>query len=153
MQTLKDVVLILAAITTAAAGGVYLGFSAMVMPALHGDPLATGVMNRINVRATRSVFMLVFVGSALTCLAAGLLVLGSLPGVDALLAIAGAAAGLVGFVITAAVNVPLNNRLAPASATDASAFASFEGGWRRANAARGWTSIAGAAALAAALVV
>jgi uncharacterized membrane protein len=142
-----------AALTTAAAGGVYLGFSSMVMPALRSargsDAVAT--MNRINVRAVRSTFMVAFVGSALTCLGTGIVVLGALPRADAILALIGAVLGLVAFVVTAAVNVPLNNRLA--TTTDGSTFTAFEQRWRRGNAVRGASSLLGAASLIASLAV
>ncbi|WP_348788118.1 anthrone oxygenase family protein [Leifsonia sp. NPDC080035] len=156
MQTATTIVIAIAALTTAAAGGVYLGFSAMVMPALarsrDASAASAATMNRINVRAPRSSFMLAFLGSALACLASGVLVLGRLPALDAVLALAGALLGVAGFLITAGVNVPLNNRLA-AAGDDAAAFAAFEGPWRRANAARGAASLLGAASLVAAIAV
>ena len=55
-------------------------------------------------------------------------------------------------VITAAVNVPLNNRLAQAAPGDGAAFAAFAKPWRRANSARGAVSLAGAAGLMSALL-
>lgn len=152
MQTATTVFVLLAALATAVAGGVYLGFSAMVMPALRESSGAAETMNRIDVRAPRSLFMLPFLGSAATCLVAGILVFGRLPELDAVLVLVGAAAGIAGFLITSAVNVPLNNRLAQ-SAADAAAYTAFEGRWRSANALRGWVSVGGAAALTAALAV
>lgn len=151
MPPLTVAAVLLAAMATAAVGGVYLGFSAMVMPALHGRRDAAAVMNLINVRAPRSAFMIAFLASPIACLVSGFLVLAELPGVGGILALAGAAAGVVGFAITAAVNVPLNNQLATAGADDA-AFAAFEGRWRRANAVRAAVSFVGAALLAAGLV-
>ena len=153
MTDLNAVVVGVAAFTTAVAGGVYLGFSTMVMPALReaSGADAVGTMNRINVRAVRSVFMVAFVGSLLSGVLAGILLLGSLPGADAWLALAGAALAVVAFLITAGVNVPLNNRLA--STSDASAFAAFERRWSRANTARGTVSLLGAASFIGALVV
>lgn len=155
MQTATTILIAIAALTTAAAGGVYLGFSALVMPALarsRDGAGAAAAMNRINVLAPRSSFLLAFLGSALACVAAGVLVLGRLPALDALLALLGAVLGVAGFAITAAVNIPLNNRLA-ASGDDAAAFAAFERPWRRANSARGAVSLVGAASLVAALAV
>jgi len=152
VPTLTIVVVLLAAVLTAAVGGVYLGFSAMVMPALHGQRDAAAVMNQINLRAPRSSFMLVFLGSPVACLAAGILLVGQLPGLPAILALVGAVAGLVGFAVTAAVNVPLNNQLA-ATDSDPEGFATFEGRWRRANSVRGWISLLGAAMLAAGVVI
>ncbi|WP_314149646.1 anthrone oxygenase family protein [uncultured Leifsonia sp.] len=155
MQTATTILIAIAALTTAAAGGVYLGFSALVMPALarsRDGAGAAAAMNRINVLAPRSSFLIAFLGSALACVAAGVLVLGRLPALDALLALLGAVLGVAGFAITVAVNIPLNNRLA-ASGDDAAAFAAFERPWRRANSARGAVSLVGAASLVAALAV
>ncbi|MFF1573081.1 DUF1772 domain-containing protein [Leifsonia sp. NPDC058292] len=143
----------LAALTTATAGGVYLGFTSMVMPALRESPEAESVatMNRINVRAVRSTFMIAFVGSALTCLAVAIVVTPALPRLDALFALLGAALGFIAFVVTAAVNVPLNNRLA--ATKDGRGFADFERRWRRGNSVRGAVSLLGAASLITSLVV
>lgn len=153
MDTITTLVVLLATLTTAATGGAYLAFSAMVMPALHQLPAATETMNRINRRAPRSSFIAVFLGSAALCAVAIVLVFGRLPAPEAVLALAGGIAGVAGFVLTATVNVPLNNHLAAAAGTDASAFSAFEARWRRANTARCVLSLAGAAALGAALVV
>lgn len=152
MQTATAIWIVLAALSTAVVGGVYLGFSAMVIPALGGDDRSAGVMKRINVLAPRSPFILAFAVSAVACAVTIVLVLvdlmtGAAPAWAAVTAVAGAVLGLAAFVITIAVNVPLNNRLAEAESTDADAFAAFEEPWRRANSARGAASLAGAAAL------
>jgi uncharacterized membrane protein len=149
MQPVTTVVILLAALTTAVTGGVYVAFSAMVMPSLRDSPDATGTMNRINVRAPRSFFKVAFFGSLLTCLAGGVLVLGELPEPDAVLALVGAVAGVAGFVVTVAVNIPLNNRLAAGTV----AYPAFAARWRRANAWRGLFSLVGATALATALAI
>jgi uncharacterized membrane protein len=99
----------------------------------------------------RSTFMVAFIGSALTCLAAAVLVLSALPRLDAVLALLGSVLGLVAFVVTAAVNVPLNNRLA--ATNDGAAFADVEQRWRRGNSVRGAASLLGAASLIASLAV
>jgi len=151
MRTVETVVALLAVVTTAGAGGVYLGFSAMVMPALHGSRAAADTMNSINERATRSAFMIVFLGSLVTCVIAGALAVFRLPQPSAALVLTGAVGGFVAFVITAAVNVPLNNRLAGESTGDA--YTRFEGDWRRANAWRGVISLAGALLMGAGLAV
>lgn len=157
MQTATAIWIVIAALSTAIVGGVYLGFSAMVMPAFDGDARSTGVMNRINVLAPRSPFILAFFASAIACGVSIVLVLvdlmaGTAAGWAAVIAVAGAVLGLAGFVITAAINVPLNNRLAQSAPGDAAAYAEFQRPWRRANSARGAVSLAGAAALMAALL-
>ncbi|KRC49772.1 hypothetical protein ASE16_13880 [Leifsonia sp. Root227] len=142
----------IAALTTAAAGGVYLGFSTMVMPALRGaDPRdATGTMNRINVFAVRSAFMVVFLGSALASVVAVFAAFPGLPSMEAVLAIVGGVLGVAAFLVTAAVNVPLNNRLA--ADRDGAGYAAFERRWSRANTARGTLSLLGAVSFIGALV-
>lgn len=157
MQTATAIWIILAALSTAVVGGVYLGFSALVMPALDGVARPTGVMKRINELAPRSPFILAFAVSAVACGTSIVLVLldlitGAVAAWAAVIGVAGAVLGLAGFVITAAVNVPLNNRLAEAAATDEAAFAAFQRPWRRANSARGAVSLAGAAALMTSLL-
>jgi uncharacterized membrane protein len=152
MQTATAIWIVLAAFSTAVVGGVYLGFSTMVMPAFGGDARSTGMMRRINARAPRSPFILVFAVSAIACAVTIVVVLvdlmtGAAPAWAAVTAVAGAVLGLAGFVITAAVNVPLNTHLAEAAPADAAAFAAFDKPWRRANSARGAVSLAGAAAL------
>jgi uncharacterized membrane protein len=153
MADLTGIVVGVAALTTAAAGGVYLGFSTMVMPALReaAPDEAVGTMNRINVFAVRSVFMVAFLGSVLASVLAAILVLGSFPGLDAVLTLAGAVLAIVAFLVTAAVNVPLNNRLA--ATTEGRAYAGFEQRWTRANTLRGTLSLLGAASFIGALVV
>ncbi|WP_295121522.1 anthrone oxygenase family protein [uncultured Leifsonia sp.] len=157
MQTATAIWIILAALSTAVVGGVYLGFSVLVMPALDGDARPTGVMKRINALAPRSPFMLAFTVSALSCGTSIVLVLldlitGAVAAWAAVIGVAGAVLGLAGFVITAAINVPLNNRLAEAAANDEAAFAAFQRPWRRANSTRGAASLAGAAALLTSLL-
>ncbi len=102
-------------------GGTLFGFSAFVLPALRRLPTAEAVaaMQAINVQAPRSVLMLPLVGSALGSVAIVVLavVRSDTPNRGWLLA--GAAAGLLTFVITAVYHVPHNDafaRLDPACA-------------------------------------
>ncbi|OJX77113.1 anthrone oxygenase family protein [Leifsonia sp. 71-9] len=150
MDAATSIVTGLAALATAVAGGVYVGFSAMVMPALGDTPPAeaASVMNRINVRAPRSSFLLFFLASPVLAVVAAVLTLGRLPEADAVLALVGAVLAVAAFLITGAVNVPLNNRLA----RDGD-YAAFAQRWRRANGLRGLVSLAGGAALIGALAV
>ncbi|MFF2052211.1 anthrone oxygenase family protein [Leifsonia sp. NPDC058194] len=150
MDAATSIVTVLAALATAAVGGVYLGFGAMVMPALGDSPRADAadVMNRINVRAPRSSFVLAFLASPVLAIVAVVLSLGRLPGADALLILIGAVLAVAGFLITGAVNVPLNNRLA----RDGD-YAAFERRWRRSNGLRGAVSLLGGALLIGALAV
>jgi uncharacterized membrane protein len=97
-----------AGIGAAIIGGVFLVFSVAIMPAFarlapeHG----TAVMQAINVTIVRSMFMVVAVGTVLAGIGAAVL--------DPT-AWLGTALYLLGAVgVTAAFNVPLNNRLATA---------------------------------------
>jgi uncharacterized membrane protein len=89
-------------------GGVFFVFSVAIMPAFarlspeHG----VAVMRAVNVTIVRAPFMIVFVGTALACVAEVVLA----PTAPA--AWIGAALYLLGgFGVTVVVNVPLNNRL------------------------------------------
>jgi uncharacterized membrane protein len=105
-------VLWIATIGSGLLGGLYLAFSVAVMPALAQRPQAeaTAVMQEVNRVIVNPVFGLLFAGTALACLltAGSPLVVGGAAGGWR---IAGGGVGLLGFVSTAAVNIPLNNRL------------------------------------------
>lgn len=87
-------------------GGIYLAFSVAVLPGLRRRPPgeATATMREVNRAILNPVFGLLFGGTALAC--AALLVTAVLAGDP--LRIAGALAGLAGFVVTASVNIPIN---------------------------------------------
>ena len=102
---------------SAVAGGVYLAFSVMVMPALRRRPAdeAITAMVRINEKAVRAPFMALFFGTAAAC--AAITVAAAVdPQTQHPLRVAGAAAYLAGWASTMVVNVPLNNRLSANSA-------------------------------------
>lgn len=141
-----------AAVCAGATGGVYVAFSAMIMPALNtrAGSEAIGAMQRINVMAVRPPFMALFCGGALASVMAG--VTAGTSDSQGLLRVAGAALALASFGVTVAVNVPLNNALAKFSGTgNIDAWRSFERPWTRANTVRGALALAGAAALAGSL--
>ncbi|MDT5312860.1 MAG: hypothetical protein QOE74_1880 [Mycobacterium sp.] len=116
-----------AAVTSAAVGGLFYAFSTFVMKGLdRADPVAAiTAMRGINAEAQANTpFLLLFVGSALLALGVGIAaaVKWSQPGAGYVLA--GAALGLVAFIVTMAFNVALNNQLdavdpSGLSATDA----------------------------------
>lgn len=95
--------------------GVYFAFSTFIMTSLGRLDHAVGIaaMNAINVDIVRSLFMPLFLGTAVA--GATLVVMGALrpsePG--AICMIAGGGIYVVGmFMVTMAFNVPLNNALA-----------------------------------------
>jgi uncharacterized membrane protein len=134
---------------SAVAGGVYLAFSVMVMPALRRRPAqeAISTMVLINEKAVRAPFMVLFFGTAAAC-AAVVVAAAADPQTQHPLRVAGAAAYLAGWVSTMAVNVPLNNRLSvKGAAQPVQRWNSFQRPWTRANQLRTALSIAGAAGL------
>lgn len=141
-----------AAACAGATGGVYLAFSAMVLPVLNSRPVgeAIGTMQRVNVMAVRPPFMTVFFGGAvasvMAAVTAGTSDLGPLR-------VAGAVLSLASCGVTVAVNVPRNNALARVTTggDDAGAWRAFERTWSRANTVRCALALAGAAALAGSL--
>lgn len=149
---LESVATTSAAVCAGAIGGVYVAFSAMVMPALNtrAPSEAVGAMQRINVLAVRPPFMALFFGGAVASVVAGVTgVTGEGPNLARL---TGAALSLASFGLTIAINVPLNNALARVSGTGGqNEWRSFERPWTRANTVRGVLALAGAAALAGSL--
>lgn len=142
-------VLWIATIGSGVLGGVYLAFSVAVMPAFAARPAAESApaMQEINRAILNPVFGLLFAGTALACLltAGSPLVVG---GDGSAWRIAGGLAGLLGFVSTAVVNIPLNNRL---DSGGAAVWAQFLAQWVPANHVRALTSVAAAVLLTLAL--
>ena len=113
-MNLTKILTLAALVGTALMGGVFFAFGTAVMGALQRMPAGQGAaaMNLMNIRIQNPLFLLVFMGTALVCLALGVLAfVKDSPGKWWLLA--GAAALPVGvIVISFAVNIPLNDRLA-----------------------------------------
>jgi uncharacterized membrane protein len=103
-----------ATLTCVTVGGVFYGFSTFVMRGLDrtGPAEAITAMRGINAEAQANApFLVVFAGSALLAVAVGVAAVlrWDRPGSAYLLA--GAVLGAVGFLVTVAANVPLNNHL------------------------------------------
>lgn len=104
--------------------GLLFAFSAGVMRALAQLPPEQGLaaMQRINEAIPNPLFLLPFFGTAVLCALIALLAAGELSSAAARWQLLGALAYGVGpFGITIARNVPLNRRLAQATAADAPA--------------------------------
>ena len=115
MGSLIPVLAFIAALGCGLVAGVFFAFSTFVMPALARLQPAQGIaaMQSINLRAVTPWFMSLLFGTALLCLAAGVLaIIGwSSPGAAWLLA--GSILYLAGVIlVTMMANVPLNNALA-----------------------------------------
>lgn len=108
---------IFSAFGCAVIGGIFFAFSNFIMRALRGQPPAAGMsaMQAINVTVLNPLFLGVFVGTALICLALCIISIFSWQGTHSLLVIAGGLLYVVGcFGVTIAFNVPLNEGLAKA---------------------------------------
>ena len=140
---------VLTAATTVGSGllaGVFFAFSAFVMSGLQRlpDPAGAGAMRSINVTAQRPPLMIALFGVSALCVAMVIraLVTWSQPGAAWLLL--GAILTVVGALgVTAAINVPLNNRLEAGTVT----WSRFLAGWDPANHARTALCLAGCALL------
>ncbi len=142
-------VLWVATIGSGLLGGVYLAFSVAVMPALARRPPgeSAALMQEVNRVILNPVFGLLFAGTALACvLTAGspLVIAGDGSGWR----VAGGLVGLLGFVSTFAVNIPLNNRL---DRDGVPVWTQFLAQWVPANHVRALTSLVAAVLLTLAL--
>ncbi|GAA2612061.1 hypothetical protein GCM10010399_48690 [Dactylosporangium fulvum] len=159
MQQLRTIVLAAATLLVGLSAGVFFAYSTSVMLALKkvDDRTFVDVMQKINMAILNPWFLTAYVGALLTAIAAILLYLsgghrGPLPWLIAAALLYG-----VAFVVTAAVNVPLNDQLAAAGPVDriadpAAVRASFEAGWVRWNLIRTVASAGSLLALAIGLL-
>jgi uncharacterized membrane protein len=118
-----------AALGSGLMAGVFFAFSSFVMQSFTKLPASQGIaaMNAINVVILNSLFMVVFIGTALTCAALAVVSFfhWGQPGTGFLLI--GSLVYLVGnIVVTGAFNVPLNDALAAVTPGGATAEA-----WRQ----------------------
>ena len=148
--------LLLGLLASALMAGFFYAYSVSVMRGLSAtDPVAAALgMRSINALIRTPVFFLSFFGALVFPLVAALLARGR---PVMLLALAGALAyGLGAFLVTVAVNVPLNDALAAATPTADNAAAlwrDYAGPWTRWNHVRTLASMISFALLTAALVV
>lgn len=157
MTGLRNAALLLAMVTTGLMAGLFAGFAYAVMPGLSrvDDRAFVAGMRAINAAILNGWFALCFGGALIGTLAAVLLHLpadrrGPLPWLLAALLLY----GLV-LVVTMAVNVPLNDRLAAADrlADPARLRVMFEGAWVRWNVVRAVLNTAALGCLGWALLV
>ncbi|UVJ40555.1 anthrone oxygenase family protein [Arthrobacter sp. CJ23] len=139
---------VIAGTGSAVVGGFYFAFSALVMPALRARPAreAAAAMVSINQKAVTAPFMILFFGSAAACAAVAVTAVVE-PQTQPPIRVAGAVACLAGWVLTMAVNVPLNNRLAQGGSQPEQEWHGFLRRWVPANHVRAALSIAGAVGL------
>jgi uncharacterized membrane protein len=148
---MTDIVLLLAVVTAGLQAGTYYTWASGVMPGLARaeDRSFVDTMQRINVAIVNPVFVASFLGAPVLAIAAAVLV-----DPDARWwALAGAVLAVGTLVITAAGNIPLNNRLDAAGPLEqipdlAAVRTGFERAWVRLNLARTLTSLGALACLA-----
>ena len=103
-----------AAIGSAAIGGIFYAFSTFVMKGLDRTQPAEAItaMRGINAEAPANApFLAMFLGSALLALAVGIVAVTRIGQPGSWYLLAGAVFGLGGVIVTMAFNVPLNNHL------------------------------------------
>lgn len=159
MEQLRTILLAAATVTVGLAAGVFFAYSTSVMLALRkvDDRAFIDVMQKINVAILNGWFLTAYVGALLTAVVAVLLHLGGAQRHILPWLIAAALLYAVAFVVTAAINVPLNNRLDAAGpvsgiADPAAVRAAFETDWIRWNVVRTVASAGSLLALAIALL-
>lgn len=134
-------------------GGLYYAFACSIMPGLKrvDDVTFVRTMSQINAAIQNPWFALSFVGAFLAL--GGTTIYAWLNGLDAALpATAAWVLYSATLVITAGINIPLNNRLDEAAKTRdaATVRSSFEAPWTRWNIHRSWISLAALTCLCAA---
>ena len=153
-MTLFSVVLVLATLSVSLVAGFLFAFAIVVMPGIGklddgGFIRAFQVIDRV-IRNNQPLFVLVWVGSLLTSIAAAVLGSWELGGTNRLLLIGAALVYVLGVQLpTLTINIPMNNelqRLDPGTISEAMlrcARGDFEPRWNRWNVIRAaWSSVA-----------
>ena len=146
---------ILVALGSALMAGTFFAFSSFLMAALAKLPPAQGIaaMQQINVVVLNRSFLGTFLGTAALSLGLGVLAVVRLGDPGAAWFVGGALAYVLGtFGVTAAGNVPLNDRLAEVSATDPAAtetWSHYLVRWTRLNTLRTVAALVALAAIGA----
>jgi len=160
MTVFLDVLLIATILGTGVVAGVFYAFSAFVTQGIDRLPGADAAraMREINVTAVRPPLMIALFGTGLLAAAVLVFALTGALGAGVWWAVAAAVVYLVGAIgVTGAANVPRNNRLAAATATDAAALAAawtaFRPGWQAWNHVRTLTSAVACVGFVLALLV
>lgn len=153
------VVTLLVCISAGIVGGVFFAFSTFIMKALAQLPASQGIaaMQRINVVVLNPLFLGVFLSTALLAAACVVMSVLSWSTPRSILLLASGALYLVGsFLVTMALNVPRNERLAglaPESLQAAEYWVVYLREWSLWNHVRSAASIASAACSAGALAI
>jgi uncharacterized membrane protein len=158
LETARGAVLVAAISTAALQAGLYYAFACAVLPGLaRGDDRTfVAVMQQVNVAIINPWFMITFLGAPVLAALAAVLSLGGTNRAQLAWAAFGAVFAVATFVITVAVNVPLNDALAaagdPDRITDLAAARAAFAPWGRWNTMRAVTSTLAVGCLALALL-
>ncbi|SEF21936.1 Uncharacterized membrane protein [Amycolatopsis pretoriensis] len=146
---MSTVVLVAALVAAGLIAGLFYAYACSVLPGIGrgDDKTFVEAMRGINVAIVNPVFMLTFLGAPLLAGVAIFLNPGPRPWV-----IAGFACLVAMIVITAVVNIPLNNALESGGDDYAAVRANFEAVWVRWNVLRAVVSTAGFGCLVAAVL-
>ncbi len=143
------VLVLAAALGSGVMAGVFYAFSTGIMPALRRLPAPRGIaaMQSINVAVINPLFLGAFLGTAMLALGTSVVAITRWGDDGSLAAIVGSAMYVVGaVVVTATVNVPMNNALAAVDASSqesAGLWARYLTRWTA------WNHVRAAASLAA----
>ena len=145
MEALRTTSVLVATVTLGLMAGLFYAYAGSVLPALRGagDRTVVDVMQRVNVAIRTGLFVVLFLGGLGFTGVAAALHAGRRPVLVPLLV--ALALYAVTLVVTVAVNIPLNDRLAAAGpaeriADPAAVRAAFYGRWVRWNIVRTWTA-------------
>ncbi|MFK4834973.1 DUF1772 domain-containing protein [Microbacterium sp. ZW T2_14] len=156
-MNIQDALAASAALLGAAMGGVYFGFSLLVMPGLSRSPddAALRVMQQIN-RSVGPVFLLLFVGSTAVAVASAIAELVAWQGAVPAWRLVGDVLIIAHFFVTAGFHIPRNtavDRLSPDDAAAQRTWRATARQWTIGNHVRGWCAFLGAAILIATLLL
>ena len=159
-MNLTQITTVLAALGSAAFGGVLFGFSTLVMPGLDASPpsAAVATMQQINKVAPRSLLAVDMVVTLVLCLAVAVTALVRLRGGGGLgsgLVLLGALLYVASFAITAIYHIPHNDAFASVAADGphaARAWHDYARPWELWNHARAACALAGSAVMVAGLL-
>jgi uncharacterized membrane protein len=149
----------IAILGTGLIAGVFLAFSSFIMTAFGRLPAATGMsaMQMINITVINPLFMTILFGTAVNCLALAFAAWRIGGSANTTILVLAAALYIVGTIgITMAFNVPLNESLAAASATNpdsAKLWAGYLQNWTFWNSMRGLAACTSCAALIGAISI
>ena len=160
-MNLSQLLTLVAALGSAAFGGVLFGFSTLVMPGLDDSPPAAAIatMHQINKVAPRSLLAVDMVVTLVLCLVVAAVALVRLRGGDGLgsgLVVLGCLLYVVSFAITAMYHIPHNDAFESVAATGpqaAQAWHDYAQPWELWNHVRSAAALAGAAAMMTGLLV